>query len=254
MRYNKQSYRQILEKVIARGYKFVNYLDVDLGDSEKQIILRHDIDYSIDMALEMARIDASYGVESTFAVLLSSPLYNPLSPINIETIDEIHALGHHIALHHLWTPDRPEEEIRLGVARGMQVMKYFFPYTQPVFVWHNLIQSTLSSQVETSNIVNACSTKITEKMHYVSDSVTRRTPEELLSTVGEHKLLNMLIHPLIWMGEEDSMVSMINHTLIEGVRGCGQEFLLNPAWKAKFPDGIPEEILETLRKLLEGDS
>jgi len=254
MKYNKQNYRQILEKVIARGYKFANYLDIDLESSKKQIILRHDIDYSVGMALEMARIDASYSVRSTFAVLLSSPLYNPLSPANIEAIDEIHTLGHHIALHHLWTLGRPEEEIRLGIVRGMQVMKHFFPYIQPVFVWHNLMQSTLSSQVETSDIVNACGTKVTEKMHYISDSVTRRTPEELLSAVGQYKLLNMLIHPLIWMGEKDDMVSMISHTLIGTVRSCGQEFLLNPAWREKFPCGVPAEVLKTLQESLEGNS
>lgn len=250
MKYDRQSYEQILESAIDHRYEFVDYLSVDLRGATKQIILRHDIDFSPTMALEMAKIDASYNVKATFAVLLSSPLYNPFTSANIKGINEIHALGHHIALHHYVLLGQGDEEIRQQIDKGMQIMSALFPYIQPVFIWHNLPQNTLLSQIEVPNMVNAYSAKFTQKMHYISDSVTRHTPDEFLSAIGNYRLLHILLHPLIWMSEKDNMVAMISHALTRMIRDCGREFLLNPAWKGKFPDGIPQEVLEKLEELL----
>jgi len=60
MNYNKRCYRQIIEYALGQGYEFVDFLSVDLDRQQKQIILRHDIDYSPSIALEMAEIDAKF--------------------------------------------------------------------------------------------------------------------------------------------------------------------------------------------------
>lgn len=87
MKYDKQSYKQILEYAINQGYEFVDFLSLGLEGQQKQVILRHDIDYSPAVVLEMAKIDASYNIKSTFAVLVSSPLYNTFTPANIGIIN-----------------------------------------------------------------------------------------------------------------------------------------------------------------------
>lgn len=250
MKYSKQSYKQILEYALYQDYEFVDFLSIDLERKKNQIILRHDIDFSPAMALEMAKIDDSYNVKATFAVLLSSPLYNPFTPANIKTINEIHALGHHIALHHRVISGRGNEEIRQEIGKELQIMSTFFPYIQPVFIWHNLPQNTLLSQIEVHNMVNAYSAQFTKKMYYISDSVTRHTPEEFLSAIGNYRLLHILLHPLIWVSEKDDMVSMISYALTKIIRECDKEFMVNRAWKAKFPDGIPQDVLEKLEELL----
>lgn len=148
MKYDKQTYKQILEYIINQGYEFVDFLSVDLEGQQKQVILCHDIDYSLTMALEMAKIDASYNVKATFAVLLSSPLYNPFTLANVKIINEIQALGHNIALHHRVLPGQSEEEIQQNITKEMQIMRTFFPYIQPVFMWHSPLQDTLLNQIE----------------------------------------------------------------------------------------------------------
>ena len=251
MKWNKQSYKQILQLAIKQGYESVDFLNVNFaGEGKRQVILRHDIDTSPAVALEMAEIDASYSIKSTFSVLLSSPLYNLFTPANIKVINEIHGLGHNIALHHRVIPERSAEQIRQGIDKEMQIMSGFFPYIQPVFIWHNLPSNTFLSQIEIPNMVNAYSPKFTKKMHHISDSVIRHTPEEFLSTIGNYKLLHMLLHPLIWMAEKDNMVAMISHALTRIIRNCDEEFSGNRAWKEKFPNGIPEEILQRLEEWL----
>ena len=80
----------ILESVINQGYEFVDFYTLNLERPAKQVILRHDIDYSLAMAWEMAELDAAYKIKSTFALLLSSPLYNPFTSASIKTIN-LHA-------------------------------------------------------------------------------------------------------------------------------------------------------------------
>lgn len=250
MNYSKQSYRQVLERAIDEGYGFVDYMSVVFGSDKRQIILRHDIDHSPTMALEMAEIDSSYSIKATFAVLLSSPLYNPFTPANIRIINEINSLGHDIALHHRVLPRRSDEEIQRDIDKEMQIMRGFFPYIQPVFIWHNLPTNTLLSHIRVPNMVNAYGTKFTQEMHYISDSVARHMPGEFLSVMGKYRLLHILLHPPIWMGERDNIVAIFSHALTRMIVDCDREFLVNPLWKAKFPDGIPEEPLNKLEEFL----
>lgn len=251
MNYDKRSYIAILESGIHAGYEFVSFLDVDIASKARIAILRHDIDFSPALALEMAEIDASYGINATFAVLPSSPLYNPFSPSNLEVIQQIHALGHHIALHHRAGPPRKDEQTAQDIQNEMRTLNAFFPYTQPVFVWHNIPPGGLArlSQMDVPGLVNAYGPKFIQEMYYMSDSVTRRTPEEILHAIGEHRLLHVLLHPLIWMSERENMVTMISYALTRMVRDCDAQ-LQNPAWRKRFPNGIPQLVLDRFEELL----
>jgi hypothetical protein len=250
MNYDKQSYRLILQSAVNQGFEFVDFLTVNPDGDKSQIILRHDVDYSPALALEMAEIDTAYKIKSTFALLLSSPLYNPFTPTNIEIINEIKQLGHNIVLHHRVASGRSADEIGQDIVREMQVMQAFFPYIQPVFVWHNPSQNASLSQIEVPNMANAYSTTFIETMHYISDSVLINRPKDFLAALVKQKFIHMLLHPVIWMSERGDMVSMISCALIRIIQDCDKAFMNNPEWRKKFPDGIPQEPLDGLEKFL----
>lgn len=251
MKYDKKSYRKILEHAIERGYRFVDYASVEFAHGGgKQIVLRHDIDHSPEMALEMAEIDASYNISSTFALILTSPLYNALSPDNLKTIDKIHLLGHNIALHHGVPAGCSDEQLYKGINIEMKIMKELLPYIQPVFVWHNLPPNSFLDHIAIPGMINAYATKFTEDMHYISDSVTRHSPEDFLNTLDKYRLLHLLIHPIIWIAEKDDMSSMMVHAIIRRIRQYDRVFSHNRAWKEKFPRGIPPEILQKFEEWL----
>ena len=50
----------------------------ELRKSKKFLILRHDVDFSLDYALQMAQKEAQNKIRSTYFILLHSPFYNPL--------------------------------------------------------------------------------------------------------------------------------------------------------------------------------
>ena len=247
MNYDKQSYKFILQQAIKHGFEFVDFFTVNLeGNKRKQIILRHDIDYSIPLAYEMAEIDATYKIKSTFALLLSSPLYNPFTSTNIKLVNQIHELGHNIVLHHYVVQGQGEWGIAVNIVKEMQVMKVYFPFIQPVFVWHNLPPNKLQGDIKVPDMINAYSTNYIERMHYISESVLRNKPENFLAALEKQRLIYMLLHPIIWMSEKDNMVSMMSHVLTQIIRECDKEFAFNGAWKESFPEGITQETLNSL--------
>ena len=250
MSYSKQSYRTIIETAIELNYGFVDFLTLNLDSPVKQIILRHDIDYSLPQALEIAKIDAGYKIKSTFALLISSPLYNPFTSSNIGIINKIRQLGHSIALHHRVALVQTAEQTSQSISREMQVMKIFFPYIQPVFVWHNPPSNNLLSDIEVLGMVNAYGNTFVANMHYVSDSVLRNKPEDILAALNNPRLVHLLLHPIVWMSEKNNIVSMFASALSDIINECDNEYSTNPVWKRKFPKGIPEEILNKLEAQL----
>lgn len=252
MDYNKKSYKLILRSALDQGFGFIDFFNLNLDEHGKLIVLRHDIDFSLAMALEMAVIDASCNIKSTFALQISSPLYNPFTAFGIKTVNEIQQLGHNIVLHYRASSAAAVGEIREDVNREMQVMRAYFPYIQPVFVWHNPPSSNLLSDIEVPGLVNAYSASYVRDMHYISDSVLRHSPEDFLSSLSKHNYLYLLLHPIIWMSEKSDMVSMIASALKEVILESAKECILNPEWEKRFPYGIPEEILNKIEELLAG--
>ena len=107
-------YRSLLRRLSSTGYEFRSFAD-PLGDGD--VVLRHDVDLSLDAAVAMARIEADMGVESTYCVLLSSPLYNPFEGEQRTNIREIASLGHdvgiHFSTHQYWAKDDPPTDAAL---------------------------------------------------------------------------------------------------------------------------------------------
>jgi hypothetical protein len=135
--------------------------------------------------------------------------------------------------------------------KEMQVMKAFFPYCQNIFVWHAPPDKDLMSNINIPSMINAYNSKYINKMFFISDSVLRHPPETFVKTLDEQKLIHLLLHPIIWMSEQDNMIAMVCYVLNGIISDCDGEFLINRAWKEKYPEGIPQEFLDILKDSLE---
>ena len=72
--------------------------DILLSSPDKFVVLRHDVEFSVLRALEIAQIEKEYEVCS-FNFQVVAHTYNIFSNINVERIKSIEALGHKIGLH-----------------------------------------------------------------------------------------------------------------------------------------------------------
>lgn len=198
-------YRGFLRRLASAGYEFRSFGD-SLGD--RDVILRHDVDLSLDAAVAMARIEADIGVESTYCVLLSSPLYNPLEGEYRRLLSEIESLGHevipHVSTHAYWvegeTPDADAVERRVDEERA--VLETVVSPSEAVS-FHRPPPWVLDRTFE--GFRNAYAPALFTEIGYVADSNQRwREDPPFVDDLPE--TLQVLTHPGLW-GERDAEFS-----------------------------------------------
>ncbi|MCH7659242.1 MAG: hypothetical protein IH933_01210, partial [Euryarchaeota archaeon] len=105
-------YERFLNELLDTGYSPAGY-DSSLGAGE--VIVRHDIDFSPRKALEMGRIESDLGIEATYFVLLTCPLYNVFYKPIREMLRELQSMGHtigvHFSTHQYWNGEAKTEAV-----------------------------------------------------------------------------------------------------------------------------------------------
>lgn len=94
-------YKEMLEALCSHGYSTIRYSDaIERSPRSGELLLRHDVDFSLELLAPIGLADHQAGLRSTFFIQTRSPLYNVLSPEAGEKIEELISLGHEIGLHH----------------------------------------------------------------------------------------------------------------------------------------------------------
>ena len=124
MDFSYRSYVDLLRYIQSLGRVICPLRDAPAEGS--YVILRHDIDYSVGKAREMAIIEHEEGVRSTYMVLLTSPYYNLLQDGNRRAVVEIAGLGHEIASHgyeHRLVYDMTPAAFRADIKRSKDLLE-----------------------------------------------------------------------------------------------------------------------------------
>lgn len=95
--FTSAGYAALLAAFRARGYEARGYDDAD--PARRHLILRHDLDMSLEAALPIAALEAEAGVKATYFVLLRTEMYNAQSAASARALSAIARQGHAIGLH-----------------------------------------------------------------------------------------------------------------------------------------------------------
>lgn len=95
---NPTKYKAFLKAFLGKGFYFKKFEEFNVNDN-CQVILRHDVDFSVQMAVQMATLEKDLGVRSTYYFLLASDSYNLFSRENSDSIKSIQDMGHSVGLH-----------------------------------------------------------------------------------------------------------------------------------------------------------
>ncbi|MCW5771384.1 MAG: hypothetical protein KIT16_07090 [Rhodospirillaceae bacterium] len=95
--FSPAGYAALLGRLRDAGYTARRYEDAAPG--RRDLILRHDVDFSLGAALAMAEQEASLGLGAAYFVLLRTEFYNPLSGEGRAALRRLAALGHAVGLH-----------------------------------------------------------------------------------------------------------------------------------------------------------
>ncbi len=106
-------YRELLEAAKAGGYRFA-FFEGEPADGD--LILRHDVDLSLDAALRLAELEAEAGAGATYFLMTSSVFYNLASPEGERALERLRELGHRVGLHAVYPRAELDERFERVVA------------------------------------------------------------------------------------------------------------------------------------------
>lgn len=199
-----ENYRNLLILALE-NYSFSFFSEKNHYDL-KSLILRHDVEFSVPIALEMAKIEHDLGIRATYFVQLHGDFYNALEKRGLEQLKKIESLGHQLALHfdaHFWDITR-EDQLNKYLEIDKSTFEQYF-YTKPeAFSFHNNNAFTLSCDKESyAGMINVYAKKYKEDYGYCADSTGFWRYEVLEDRLREAKdqILQVLIHDGMWQEE-----------------------------------------------------
>ena len=173
-----EHYRELLEAARVGGYRFASFADPPRrGD----LLLRHDVDLSLDAALRMAELESATGATATYFLMTESVFYNLASKEGVAALARLRELGHRVGLHAVYPNAVFDDRFDAVVA------------------WHNPDPGYMSAPID--GALNVMQEEWFSPATYRSDSNQRwrsGCPHEELRA-GSFPWLQLLTHPEIWV-------------------------------------------------------
>lgn len=187
--FSPDGYRRLLEAIKAGRYRLRGF-DV-AGPAEQMLFLRHDVDLSLEDAVAMAEIEHAMEVRSTYLLMTRSVFYNLASPAGLDAVARLRELGHWVGHHALHPHVDPVVD----------------PGFDRVMAWHNPKPEYMADAVP--GWVNVMEPRFTGDFAwtYRSDSNQTWRRGDPTAELAEARFpwLQLLIHPVLWMGGTEGM-------------------------------------------------
>lgn len=202
--FSYKHYREMLKKALNAGFVICNFRDYEKNKKEeKLIILRHDVDYSPKRALNIAKIEKSLNVKSTFFIRVHGEHYHPIERKSLDIFKEILKMGHEIGLHY--------EARTYAKKLGMS--------PKEIFLWEKaILEKIFNTKILSASehrdleggkqpyhfFINKHAVEIEQETYekqfqtfYLADSCNKWNKGCLCENL-EHNHIQLLVHPDLW--------------------------------------------------------
>lgn len=193
-------YRKLL-KIAKRRYDFIFYDEI--RKEKNEILWRHDVDFSLEEALNLATIENEEGVKSTYFFLLHNEFYNILERKASDILLQIKSLGHQIGLHfdaHYYGIDNVSD-LNKHLSFEKEILNKMFNLDIKVFSFHNTTPFLMScTDWAYSGLINTYAEYFQTEVEYCSDSNGYWKYNRLLDVLeaSDERKLQILTHPEWW--------------------------------------------------------
>ncbi len=229
-----QSYSELL-KYFHKSHSYITFSEYDQLHENNVILLRHDIDYSLQYAYEFAKIEKSLGVKASYFLLFSSPFYNLLDQENIGFARKIVELGHEVGLHY---------DVNV-ISNGNGLDPYSL-FNLEINLLGNLIGKPIKTIAmhnpsisgedifRSTNYINVYDKKFVEDIAYFSDSCAawRNSFVEHIKRNNFPNRMQLLTHPILWSENElNRYVKLENFLKTKNTETLNQIEVMKSIWK-----------------------
>lgn len=205
-----EDYKEIIRIIKSTG-RYANYKEA--LNRDKFILMRHDVEYSVERAYNLSKVEESMDFTSTYFFQWTNNSYNILSRKNMDMVKDMHERGHEIGLHYALNGMTDMEQARKQIVKEINIISEMFGFKVDTFSIHRPSKDILRENIKLPGIINAyqdefftfaenvtADTQIAVK--YMSDSNhTWRYgyPDE--KNILGHDKVQILTHPFAWTKE-----------------------------------------------------
>ena len=197
--FTEERYAEILDLASS---KFSFHLISQIPETSIGTALwRHDVDFSPQRALAMAKMESERNIVATYYVQPSSRFYSIFEPEIIAILREISAMGHEIGLH--FDPSiYPKGDLVSRLRLETNLLSDLSCSEVATFSLHNptTYDTSIFSDISVDGLINGTSPTLREHYTYCSDSngIWRFTP--LIDVLLEPSITSVYIltHPVWW--------------------------------------------------------
>ena len=198
-------YREIVRLAKELGFVFIAHKD-EFASNRKDIIWRHDVEFSPIQALKMAKIENELGVKTTYFFQTHSENYNIYEKFFSDILQEIRSFGHHIGLHfdsHYWGVS-DEKSLNRCIEIDKDYFNKVFDIDIDTFSFHNTTPFVLNCEgYKYGGLINSYAKYFKENYQYCADSTGYWRYEVLDEVLKDPatKHIQVLIHDAMWSDE-----------------------------------------------------
>jgi peptidoglycan/xylan/chitin deacetylase (PgdA/CDA1 family) len=199
-RFDLETYAALLERLRA-DRPIVGFPEALEMPDQPYALVRHDVDFSPEAALRMARLEAELGVKATYFLLLECPWYALLTAPHNELPRQLVELGHEVGLHYAADIFDPLDEAAGIAAMEAQAALLSALSGEPVRVVARHHPSLGGAPPPVApGVIDAYDARFTTDIEYVSDSCGAWR-DATVALFGADELpprIQLLVHPLFW--------------------------------------------------------
>jgi len=211
MNFNQDNYKSLIKSFLKKGYSFIKFKKKI--PKKNNVILRHDVDFDVNIALKMARLEKKMGICSTYFFLIRSNSYNLLEPSTIAQIKLIKQLGHEISIH--FDPAIYRKNPLAGLKNELDLFKKLTGVAPKILSFHRPSKIFLNDEL-VLGMPHTYQNKYFVDIKYISDSGGGFFYDHPLETDAfkSNNSIQLLVHPIWWMTDGKNNLEKIKNYLI----------------------------------------
>jgi hypothetical protein len=170
----------------------------DYKNHENGVIVRHDVDFSLELAYKFSRYELKHNIKSTYYILMTSNLYNVFSSESKKIILEMIKDGFEIGLHFDPTVYGNLQLNDLTEKMNYEVDMFERFYNTKIYSYSMHNPSLSGVYIEHNNLINAYNNEIFDDNSYISDSsfsFRNKNPFQFLKNSEKYKI-QFVTHPI----------------------------------------------------------